>query len=455
MPRPPKHVPPDTLGGRIRAARESLHLSLANVAAKRYSTSLISQIERNRVEPSRESLQFLAEKLQLPLEDLVELARQQKESETELYHSSANEELLSKASQLLTDKRPNEALCLLKTLNLQRMPLTVRWRLAAARGHCYFTLHQFIKAQQDFLYAVTERPAVVPVEQRLEAMTLHLHLAATLRELNQLGTAFEQYSAALGMMDTRTSLHFVAESHRGMSLIAIEWSNRALKQHEGIEYTELQLQLALKHAENASILYRSIGDSSRAALLTCQIGLIEQMSGKLDEARKRLLEVLSTWQPEFEMQIHATAGEQGKVQEVAKVVFASACLLARIELEAQNHEAALKFVQQARFAAQQADSLRLAEGEVMYGRILESQNIKDPAAEVAFRKAINTLASTDHIAAQIRAHDVLGRLLLKKGIVDEGEEELDTARHLIGLASSRNSSLLLAESDFEEISIHT
>jgi len=91
----------------------------------------------------------------------------------------------------------------------------------------------------------------------------------------------------------------------------------------------------------------------------------------------------------------------------------------------------------------------------MYGRILESQNIKDPAAEVAFRKAINTLASTDHIAAQIRAHDVLGRLLLKKGIVDEGEEELDTARHLIGLASSRNSSLLLAESDFEEISIHT
>ena len=49
MPRPPKHVPPETLGGRIRAARESLNLSLAKVAAERYSTSLISQIERNRV----------------------------------------------------------------------------------------------------------------------------------------------------------------------------------------------------------------------------------------------------------------------------------------------------------------------------------------------------------------------------------------------------------------------
>ena len=35
MPRPPKHVPPDTLGGQIRAARERLHLSLARVAADR------------------------------------------------------------------------------------------------------------------------------------------------------------------------------------------------------------------------------------------------------------------------------------------------------------------------------------------------------------------------------------------------------------------------------------
>jgi len=69
MPRPPKHVPPHTLGGHIRAARERLNLSLANVAGDRYSTSLISQIERNRIEPSQESLRFLAEKLLIPLAD--------------------------------------------------------------------------------------------------------------------------------------------------------------------------------------------------------------------------------------------------------------------------------------------------------------------------------------------------------------------------------------------------
>lgn len=59
MPRPSKRVSPDTLGGRIRAARQELHLALAEVAGDRYSTSLISQIERNRVDPSQESLRFL------------------------------------------------------------------------------------------------------------------------------------------------------------------------------------------------------------------------------------------------------------------------------------------------------------------------------------------------------------------------------------------------------------
>jgi hypothetical protein len=40
MPRPSKRVSPDTLGGRIRTARQDLHLALAEVVGDRYSTSL-------------------------------------------------------------------------------------------------------------------------------------------------------------------------------------------------------------------------------------------------------------------------------------------------------------------------------------------------------------------------------------------------------------------------------
>jgi transcriptional regulator with XRE-family HTH domain len=83
MPRPLKLVSPDTLGGRIRAARQAQGLSLVDVAGNRYSTSLISQIERNKIEPSADSLRYLAEQLHLPLEELEHLAQMHRESEAE------------------------------------------------------------------------------------------------------------------------------------------------------------------------------------------------------------------------------------------------------------------------------------------------------------------------------------------------------------------------------------
>ena len=191
MPRPPKHVPPDTLGGRIRAARENLNLSLKTVAAERYSTSLISQIERNRVEPSQESLEFLAETLHLPLADLQTLAQQQREAGSDTCQDKFNEEQLSVALELLASKHPREALDSLSKVNMAQTSASLRWRLAAVRGQCYFQLRQFLSAQKDFLYAVTERPEILPADQRLVVLELHLHLAATLRELKQLNAAIE------------------------------------------------------------------------------------------------------------------------------------------------------------------------------------------------------------------------------------------------------------------------
>src|SRR6266566_1051297 len=218
MPRPPKHVPPDTLGGRIRAARENLNLSLKTVAAERYSTSLISQIERNRVEPSQESLEFLAEKLHLPLADLQTLAQQQREADSDTCQYKFNEEQLSVALELLASKHPREALDSLSTVNMAQTSASLRWRLAAVRGQCYFQLRQFINA--------------------------------------------------LRMMDATTSLHYVAEANWGVSLIAFEQAKKPLDALHCTCYKESQLRLAFNHAVNACILYRSIGESLRAALLT-------------------------------------------------------------------------------------------------------------------------------------------------------------------------------------------
>ena len=106
MPRPSKHVSPNTLGGVIRAARQSQRLSLAQVAGEKYSTSLISQIERNRIEPSIESLQYLAERLSLPLDELMALAQQYRETTTEESKFKSFVHKRAHASHLLADNRP-------------------------------------------------------------------------------------------------------------------------------------------------------------------------------------------------------------------------------------------------------------------------------------------------------------------------------------------------------------
>lgn len=451
MPRPPKHVPPDTLGGRIRAARESLHLSLAHVAGDRYSTSLISQIERNRVEPSEESLQFLAKRLQLPLEELKVLAKQQRESEVEAHQYKIYQELRTEALQALSTKHPYQARDLLKDLSLGQVPTPLRWRLAALRGQCYFTLREFLAAQRDFMYAVTELPPSVPADQQMEAMTLHLHLAAALRELNQFDAAFEEYQVALNLMSSSTALNYIAEAHWGMSLVAFERANLV----ECPPDREKELSLALKHAENACILYRSIGENIRDALLTCQIGLIEQASGKLDDARRHLCEVLEEWTPQLDKLVQEGSPSKANVrnvQEVANVISVVACSLAGIEFDVQNYDEALKYAHQARQAGQFSYKIRRAEAEMILGRILEARNIHDGAAEEAFRTAIKELANTQRLAARIRAHELLGRHLLKKGDTRAGDEELDNGRRLSHQAPLFSSSAITANNENDEAS---
>src|SRR6266567_1571884 len=375
MPRPSKRVSPDTLGGRIRAARQEMRLSLAEVAGERYSTSLISQIERNRVDPSQESLHYLAERLQLPIEDLTALAQQHRESEVEASRYKVNDERRLQAQQLLMSNRPREALKSLEEVDVVQIPGHLRWRLAALRGQCYFNLREFRQSQYNFLYAMAEKPPIVPSDQAQEAMLLALHLAAASRELGQLDEAARYYQIALEMMDASTSLRYIAEAHWGVALVLFE------------------------------------------------------------QARTSLRGVLDAWRPKLDEGVEATPAGRRRKQERANVVSAAACYLAGVEFEAGNYEAARNYVEQAQEAGKESYILRRAEASMMLGKILEAQSAEDPecdgkAAEEAFQQAINELEKTDRVAAKIKALDLLGRHLLKKGKVAEGEKVLDRARRL-------------------------
>jgi transcriptional regulator with XRE-family HTH domain len=445
MPRPSKHVSPETLGGRIRAAREHLQLSLADVAHGHYSTSLISQIERNRIEPSQESLRFLAERLDLPLKDLETLAQQHRTEEIENHQYKSFEELRLAASELLAKKDSMHALMLLNGLSFPSIPTMQRWRLAALRGQCYFEQRKFLKAQHDFVYAVNEQPRLdgLPPEQKQELLLLHLHLAGAYRELWQLEAALEQYKITLHYVNSDTPFGYVAEVHWGMALIAYAQAKQASNTFQySHTIREKHLHAALEHAENARFLYRSIGAQIRADTVTCHIAHIEWKLGAIDKVRHSLQEVLSTWAPVLDELPNASNKQQ---QEIANIVSSAAYSLASIELEALHFDQALLYTDQALEAGKRSYKLRRADAYLLRGRILAAINLRDPQIEQAFRRATEELQDTDRIAARVSAHVRFGQYLLKIGKEAEGEQQLEQARLLSDLASISSPALTETE----------
>lgn len=450
MPRPSKRVAPDTLGGKLRATRQSLHLSLADVAGGRYSTSLISQIERNRVDPSQESLAYLAEHLQLSLEDLLVLAHQHRESETEANLYRDYEEKYAEIHRLLARNQPAQALEYFEELDPAKLPMFLRWRTLALRGQTYFEQRKFSTAQRDFHAALAILPTSIAEEYQLEIARLRLHLAAATRELSQFEAACAYYQEALTMMDASTPLRYIAEAHWGLALVYYRKGQRALTQTEsetdGEQDMQQLLREAWRHGEDAHTLYHSIADNLNAALLQCQLAQIEQAQGKTELATQRLLAVLETWQPTLEETFRPAPGQRlQQLAERANVVSAAACYLADLESQVGNFPAALEHIQLALHAGKSSYKVRQAEALIKLGEILEARDPGDLEIERAFRQAVETLKNTDRRVTRAQAHYQLGRYLLSSGRAPEGQREMEKSRELAGIPRDFSTSLPIEE----------
>lgn len=436
MPRPSKRVAPDTLGGRLRSARQNLKLSLAEVAGTRYSTSLISQIERNRVDPSTESLQYLAERLRLPLDELLKLARQHRQSETEANLYKAYEEKYAEINRLLIHSRADLALKKFEEFDLSNLPTDLHWRALALRGQSYFEQRNFANAQRDFQAALTVLPHSFSDEHHAEIVELRLHLAAATRELSQFDPALNYYKQALAEMDASTQLRYVAEAHWGLALVYARQAHSNLNQNgkeAGVTIQQAFLREAWQHAEDARRLYNAISDSMNEALLQCQIALIEQAQGKAQTARERLTDVLRIWQPTLNEGTQLPGGTRSYQRaERANVVSAAACYLAGLEQQAGEKEKALEVVQLAISAGKDSYRVRRAEAFIKLGEILETQDSADPRIEEAFRQALDALKNTHRIGIRIQAHYHLGSHLLSNGRKKEGLQEIEKAQALAG-----------------------
>jgi tetratricopeptide (TPR) repeat protein len=375
-------------------------------------------------------LQFLAERLKLPLEELEVLAQQHRESEVEPQQFRSLEDLHKQATLLLNKKEAQKAIDLFTDVPLPQIPALQRWRLVALRGQCYFEQKQFLKALQDFLCAINAQPKLdsLSTEQKQELMLLHLRLACVYRILD-LDGAREEYQAALGMMSGSTPSGYAAEAYWGLAIIAYM---QAYKQ-KGAEFAKEKkehLLAALGYADDARRLYHSVGEKLCVAAVTCQIAQIEKELGHQEEVRTSMQELLKTWGAVLQEPEATRAEAQQHQKERANIVSAAASTLAHLAFKTRDYEHALEYVATAIQAGARSNKIRQADAYILHGCILEALNGHNSATEDAFRQAIALLATTERMTARINAHNFLCEYLLKQGKHKEAQQELEIARSL-------------------------
>lgn len=285
----------------------------------------------------------------------------------------------------------------------------------------------FLPAKEDYTYAIKEMPLIIPKNQVLEAMDVHLKLAYVQRELGNLSEATEQYHLALAKMDAGAQVRHFAEAYWGLALIEFEQASKlsAIPNHPSTQRARL-LQNALIYARKAKNLYESVEEMLNAVSVSCDIALIEQAAGNIDQARYYLQDIIDTWSPMLVIPPNTVTNQQ-RLQQYRNVVSAALCYLSSVELDAHLHSEALSHAQRSLEIARRSNALRHAEAAMNLGKILSSQESFSIKAEKAFKEAIDILTPTDFLAARVRAHNMLGHYLISHKRILEGKEELDKA----------------------------
>jgi tetratricopeptide (TPR) repeat protein len=273
-------------------------------------------------------------------------------------------------------------------------------------------------------------PDNIPEDQLQEAMSVHLYLAAAQRELGDLSKATEQYHVALAQMDAGAQVRHFAEAYWGLALIKIEQVSRTIEgQGHSSAKEQSILQDARTYAEKAKALYESTSEMLNAVSVACDIALIEQMVGNLDEARKHLQDILTTWSPMLTIPQN-TAINQKRLSQYRNVVSLACCYLAEVELAAHNDSEALAYAKRGHEIAQHSNTLRRAQASITLGEVLSASNTYNSEAEKAFHRAIDILSSTELLGAQVHAHKMLGNYLMKQARVAEAKQEFNIAQEI-------------------------
>jgi tetratricopeptide (TPR) repeat protein len=409
---PLQQTPTVRLGQRLRQARLSRNLTQSEVAQNQFSVSYISAVERGQIRPSLGALERLAERLQVPVAELLRadegvaagvlpraeyfpLAPGAERDEVEIGLRQAQIMLqqgqVAAAAQLLTSLRGRGL--------SQREQALVSWRLA----QCALELHQSDQARADAqdALALAERLNDPELRERIrlslaEALMMQSKYQAAVDHLRIAREALES-GAVRDPLFRLDVLHLLGTSMWQLGDLegAIATLSEAAATANEVLIPE---RLGALYADLAE-QYRSAGDARRARLYsTHSLAAYEDASNRR-LARQTLARLGRAYAQAGQLTEATTllehARERAEIQQDPRALAETLSALAGIYLREQRADEATRAAEQAsEYAVTVKDPVLQAEAQLVLAQIAEARN-DDQAAERSFEAAIERLRQAD------------------------------------------------------------
>ncbi len=286
-------TPAVRLGQRLRRARLARNLTQSEVAQKQFSVSYISAVERGQIRPSLGALEKLADRLQIPLSDLLRedespapAAYSMDRADINAAHAEIDDRL-REAQVLAYQNRGDEAVEVLTALTTRSLTpqeqVLVHWRL----GALLVELGRADEARHEVQEALTLADQLGDVELR-ERLRSQLGDVYALAQRHQL--ALEQYQSSLDAIESGAiqdpSFHLMVLGNIGSQyreLGNIPAAIDALERAATLAGDVLNPERLGEALWALSQTYRQQGDARRASTYA-----LRSLNAYEDAARRRL-----------------------------------------------------------------------------------------------------------------------------------------------------------------------
>lgn len=400
------------LGQRLRRARLARNLTQGEVAKNQFSVSYVSAVERGQIRPSLGALEKLADRLQVPVTDLLGTVDieaklgvtygESREANADRYRDDIDSRLREAQIQI-QQGRATAALELLRRLSMQQLSLRESVITQLVTANCYLSMGNGDEARR---VASEALPQAERLGDRDTAERLRNALGDAYALLNSQPLALEHYKTCLNAI-SQGSIQDPAFKLTVLYNIGHQYW-RAGDADNAVDYLRQATQVAqdVVNPERLGATYWSISASASSKGDAAQAKIFAQRSlGAYDEAKNRRLV------GQVYTRLGRAFAQAGQIDQALK------------ELQSAYH-----------IAASQQDVRGIADAQRSLAAVYLAEGQLDDAAQAA-QDALDQTASSGSAVDRAESYVTYAQVQERRGEFAQAEKSYNSAIELLQSAS--------------------